>query len=267
MNFIKLKNKFADYESAILSSLSIYFDAHRFVRKNNFTKYLLVSGIAFLALFTITIKSIMYGIDYFENPIINLVLPLLQKVLKLSTEDITTGIKAVFWLIKKAIDANKDAIFSTVFLVIGTPFFSFISSKTEEVVTGKVYPFKLRTFLKEIKRGVNISFINSVKQLVLILLITLLALIPLVNIIAPLLTFIVQTYYNGVLITDYTLERQDFSVKESQRFYKMHKPEMFAIGLGFMFLLLIPVVGWFIAPTYGLVASYLYFSNLKIQSI
>jgi hypothetical protein len=40
-----------------------------------------------------------------------------------------------------------------------------------------------------------------------------------------------------------------------------HKPEMFALGLGFMFILLIPVIGWFLAPTYGLVASYLFFSK------
>ncbi len=251
---------------AVLNSLSIYFDAHRFIRKNNFIKYLFVSGIAFLFLFTITIKSIIYGVDYIENPITLWLLPLLQKVLMLSPEDITKGIKAIFWLIKKAIEANQDAIFSTVFLIIGTPFFSFISSKTEEVISGKVYPFQFSIFLKEIERGVSISFRNSMKQLALILLITLLALIPLVSIATPLLTFIVQAYYNGVLITDYTLERRGFSVKASQGFYKTHKPEMFAIGLGFMFLLLIPVVGWFIAPTYGLVASYLYFSGLKIQS-
>ena len=75
----------------------------------------------------------------------------------------------------------------------------------------------------------------------------------------------VVLYYNGILLTDYTLERQGFNLKQSEDFYSAHKPEMFAIGLGFMFLLLIPVIGWFIAPTYGLVASYLQFQKNKIS--
>ena len=264
MNWMKIKNRAVEYELAALNSLSIYFDAHRFVRQNNLRKYLLVSGIAFLLLFTITIKAIIYSVNNIENPITQWILPLLQKFLVLSAEDITKGIKATFWLIKKAIEANKDAIFSTIFLVIGTPYFSFISSKTEEIISGHTYPFKFGIFIKELKRGISISLRNSIKQLVLILLITLLALLPLLDIVAPLLTFMVQAYYNGVLITDYTLERRGFSVRQSEGFYKLHKPEMFGIGLGFMFLLLIPVVGWFMAPTYGLVASYLYFSKLKI---
>ena len=149
MNWSIFKTKTIEYEIAVINSLSIYFDAHKFVRKNDFLKYLFVSGIAFLLLFTITIKSVIYGLDYVENPITLWLLPFLQKVLMLSPEDITKGIQAIFWLIKKAIEANKDAIFSTIFLIIGTPFFSFISSKTEEVVTGKVYPFKFSIFIKE----------------------------------------------------------------------------------------------------------------------
>lgn len=267
MNRRKIKHNLIDREKSVILCLGKYFDAHQFVRKNNFWKYLLVSGISFLLLFTVTIKAILFGVNYIENPITQWLLPILQKFLTLSSDDLTNGIKASFWLIKKAIEANKDAIFSALFLVVGTPFFSFISSKTEEIVTGTKYTFKFNTFLKETKRGISISFRNSIKQLVLILLITLLALIPLVEIFTPLLTFVIQAYYNGILMTDYTLERQGFSAKESEKFYKIHQSEMFAIGLGFMFLLLIPVVGWFVAPTYGLVTSYLYFSVLKTKSI
>jgi len=66
-------------------------------------------------------------------------------------------------------------------------------------------------------------------------------------------------------MTDYTLERQGFSVKESQVYYRQHKPELFGIGLGLMFLLLIPVIGWFLAPTYALVTAYLNFEKSKAK--
>jgi CysZ protein len=168
-------------------------------------------------------------------------------------------------LVKLAIDSNKDALFASVFMVIGTPYFSYISSRTEEAVTGKTYPFHFWTFLKEIKRGIVLSVRNSFKQLGWLLLISLVAFIPIIGLIAPLLTFIVQAYYYGLLMTDYTLERQGFSVKESQVYYRQHKPELFGIGLGLMFLLLIPVIGWFLAPTYALVAAYLNFEKSKAK--
>ena len=47
MNWTKIKKRAVDHESAALNSLSIYFDAHRFIRQNNLRKYLLVSGIDF----------------------------------------------------------------------------------------------------------------------------------------------------------------------------------------------------------------------------
>ena len=263
MDLNNIKTKAKVYEETALNCLNIYFDTHRFVRNNNLRRYLLISGIAFLLLFTITIKAIIYGVNAVETPVTEGVLPYLKKVLTLNAEDIKKGIQASFWLVKKAIEANQDAIFSFVFLIVGTPFFSFISSKTEEIHSGKTYAFSFGTFLSEIKRGISLSIRNSLKQLGLILLITLLSFIPVIAIVTPLLTFIVQAYYNGILMTDYTLERQGYSIKQSEIFYKTHDAEMFAIGLGFMFLLLIPVVGWFLAPTYGIVASFLYFFKQK----
>ena len=67
-------------------------------------------------------------------------------------------------------------------------------------------------------------------------------------------------------MSDYSLEQQGYSVKESRAFYSENKAKLFSIGLGFMFLLLIPVVGWFFAPTYSLVASSLFFSQKRSEN-
>lgn len=261
--FDSFKGKMKHFEVIILDTLQVFFDAHRFIRKHNYRTYLLVSGLAFLLLFSLTIKGLTIGLDKVQEPVSQKLTPYLQDIINLGIEDIRQGISATFWLVKKAIESNKDAIFGGIFLVIGTPYFSLLSSKTEELATGKSYPFKWKTFWKEIRRGLSLSFRNSLKQVGLILIITLIGFIPVVNIITPLLTFTIQAYYNGILMSDYTLERQGYTVSESLSIYKANKPEMFAIGLGFMFLLLIPVVGWFMAPVYGIVASYLQFSKAK----
>lgn len=259
--FKKLKNQLIQNEKTTIHCLSFYFEAHQFVRKNNFRKYIIFSGLSFLILFTVTIKTLLYGIEVIENPISNWLVPQLQNFINFNEYEINKGIEAVFWLLKRTIKSNQDAIFSGIFLVIGTPFFSYISSKTEELYSGNKYTFKWSIFLNEIKRGISISVRNSFKQVGLIVLITLIALVPVLDIFTPLLTFIVQAYFNGILITDYTLERRGYSIKNSEAYYSKHKSEMFSLGLGFMFILLIPVIGWFLAPTYGLVASYLFFSN------
>lgn len=252
-------NKLKLLEESGLSCLKIYFDAHRFIRSNAFSKYFIVSGVTFLLLFTISINLIVNAVNYIETPVTEKSLPFIQKYLNLDVEYIKQSIHTSFWLLKKLIENNKDTIFSFIFLIIGTPFFSFISAKTEEINEGKAYPFKLKTFFKELKRGLSLSIRNSFKQLGILILITLISLIPFIQIITPLLSFITQAYFNGILMADYTLERKGISVSESERFYKNNKSEMFAIGLGFMFLLLIPVIGWFLAPTYGIVASYLFY--------
>jgi CysZ protein len=263
LNLKKIKDKIKGNNSKTIKGLEFFFDAHNFILKNKLSKYLLISGAIFLLLFSISIKAVITGIESSEPWLTNWIISNFMGYFNLSVDVLKTGIKAAFWLIKTAIDSNRDSIFTSIFLIIGTPYFSFISEKVHKILTKTSKPFTTIGWLKEIRRGLALSITNSIKQLGFALLITLISLIPIIGIFAPLLTFTVQAYYNGILMTDYSLEREGYNLKESKKFYSQNKPIMFSIGLGFMFLLLIPVVGWFLAPTYALTASSLYFSNQK----
>lgn len=263
MNFQKIKKNAPLYNSNIIMGIEFYIKAHHFVLKNNLIRHLFVSGFIFLLLFSIGIKGLVSGIESVEPAITQWLISNFKVYLNLSLEDVKLAIYAAFWIIKKAIESNKDSIFTSFFLIIGSPYFSMISRKVDEIVSQKLQPFSFRRWIKEIIRGLKISITNSIKQFFSIIIITLFSFIPFVGIIAPLLTFIIQAYYNGILMADYTLEQQDYDVNQSRQFYSNNKPVMFSIGLGFMFLLLIPVIGWFLAPTYALVASSLYFLKLK----
>ncbi len=259
----KIKNQAKEYNSKTLYGLKFFFDAHDFILKNKLTKFLLISGALFLMVFTISIKAIITGIESSEQWLTNWIITNLLSYFNYSVEDFKIGIQAAFWLLKTAIDSNKDSIFTSLFLIIGTPYFSFISEKVHQILTKTSKPFTLKSWLKDMKRGLALSITNSIKQLGFSLIITLISLIPVIGIIAPLLTFIVLAYYNGILMTDYSLESEGLNLRESKKFYSQNKPIMFSIGLGFMFLLLIPVVGWFLAPTYALTASSLCFFKQK----
>jgi len=261
--FSRINQKLKFYNESLVSGLQLFFRAHEFILTNKFKRYLLISGFFFLLLFTISIKWLLGFLNSIELPLIEWTLPKVKTFFNFEDVELRQGLKAIFWVVKKTIESNKDAIFLFIFMIIGIPYFSFISSKTEETLTGKTYPFKFKTFIKELKRGLSISLRTTFKQLLFIIGITIVAFIPYMDTITPLAIFAVQAYYNGILITDYSLERQDYSIKETDRYYKKNKTSMFTIGLGFMFLLLIPVVGWFLAPTYALVASSFYFLKRK----
>lgn len=272
--FRKIKRKISDYRVRIKRSneivmevLQAYFQAHAFILKFPLKRYLLFSGLFFLILFAFSIRGLLFGISKMEEPVTTWLLEHANQYLTLSEDKIKTGITAGFWLARKVIDSNKDSIFLFLFFIIGVPYFSFISSKTEQYHTGKQYTFSFKTFFKELKRGLRISIYLNLKQLYWLAIISLFSLIPYIGVLSPLFVFIVKTYYSGILMTDYSLERHQFDTEQSKVFYKNHKSEMFAIGLGMMFLILIPVIGWFLAPTYAIVTSTLLLSESKKQAV
>ena len=97
---------------------------------------------------------------------------------------------------------------------------------------------------------------NLFFSLIFTLLAWLLVFIPVVGaLVSMVLIILIQSYYGGFSLMDYTLERRRYSVSESIKFSKHHRSLATGLGGGFMLLALVPVVGWFAAPTYGTVAA------------
>ncbi len=80
--------------------------------------------------------------------------------------------------------------------------------------------------------------------------------IPIIGMmISPVLIILIQSFYDGFGLVDYTLERKRYSVKKSIQFAGENRGRVIGVGMGFMFLIMIPVLGWLTAPTYGTVAA------------
>jgi CysZ protein len=65
---------------------------------------------------------------------------------------------------------------------------------------------------------------------------------------------VIQAYYAGFGTMDYTLERH-YNYKNSIRFVQKHRGIAIGNGLGFMLLLLIPVIGIIIVFPLSVVAA------------
>ena len=134
-------------------------------------------------------------------------------------------------------------LYKHIIMALSSPFMSPVSEKIEAYYTGQPAGNYTNTnFTKQLIRSIRISIRNLTKELLYTLPILLLKFIPVVNIFSTALLFLVQAYYAGVSNMDYTLERH-FNYRESIQFIKKHRGLAIGNGIGFLLLLLVPVVG------------------------
>ena len=134
-------------------------------------------------------------------------------------------------------------LYKHIIMALASPFMSPVSEKIEAYYTGQpAGNYTNTSFTKQLFRSIRISIRNLAKELLYTLPILLLKFIPIVNIFSTALLFLVQAYYAGVSNMDYTLERH-FNYRESIQFIKKHRGLAIGNGIGFLLLLLVPVVG------------------------
>ncbi|WP_282042351.1 EI24 domain-containing protein [Winogradskyella flava] len=134
-------------------------------------------------------------------------------------------------------------LYKHIIMALSSPFMAPVSEKIEAYFTGKPAKNYVNTnFSKQLIRGIRIGLRNLFKELLLTLPILILKFIPIVNIFSTVLLFLVQAYYAGFANMDYTLERH-FKYRDSVAFIRQHRGLAIGNGIGFLLLLLIPVVG------------------------
>lgn len=135
-------------------------------------------------------------------------------------------------------------------LIILSPFLSKISERVEFAMTGKEAP---ETGFSEFMQDIGRAIALGIRNLVLELLLTMFGwFIP---IFGTFFNYGVTSCYAGFGMIDFTLERKRFSVGQSAAFMRQHRGMCIGLGIGFQLLTLIPLLGWFLAPTLGAVAG------------
>lgn len=238
----------------IIIAIQSYFKAHRFIVKNKLWKWILIPGIIYCILFVIGIyffwESASFMINYFLSEMgvkawlqrenahwLNFLFIFGQIVLQL--------ILLLFYF----------SWFKYFFLIIGSPLFAYLSEKTEAIILNKDYPFSIKKFVTDILRGIKIALRNTLWQTVYTVAILILALIPVLGWITPLVALFVECFYFGFSMLDYTNERKGLSSFQSVDFINRHKG--LAIGNGMVFYLMhaLPLIGWIFAPGYAVIAA------------
>jgi CysZ protein len=250
----------------IITSVQAYFHTHRFIIKHRLWKWILIPGIIYAVLFCL-------GIYLFWISSSSAIEFMLAK----------TGVKEwmekmqsswlSFLLIFGQIVLNLVlllfyfSLFKYLFLIIGSPLFAYLSEKTESIMEGKDFPFSFSQLMKDMVRGIRLALRNMLWQTVYTVSILILSFVPLVGWVTPLLALLIECYYLGFSMLDYSCERNKLSTAQSILFIGRHKGLAIGNGIIFYMMHMLPILGWILAPSYAVIAATISLYNAKNAGI
>jgi CysZ protein len=156
-------------------------------------------------------------------------------------------LKSIYWV---AIVFFFFASLKYILQVLLSPLLSNLSVAVEKKILGSEPPaLNWKETLQDIGRSLKLAIRNFLHELLYCFVLNFVPLVGQVGCV------IISAYYYGFGYMDYVLERKRMSVKEAVSFTKKHKGTAIGIGIVMNFMMLIPFVGWIVAPTYATVAA------------
>lgn len=238
----------------IIIAVESYIRAHHFIRKHRLWKWIILPGILYFLLFCagmyLFIRSSNSAVSYLSN-LINLPHWLQQQNSNLLSFLFLMG----GFMIQLVSLLFYFSLFKYLFLILGSPLFAYLSEKTEAILEGKDVAFNFTQLLKDMVRGIRLSLRNTLWQTVYLVSLLILSVIPVVGWITPVFMLLIECYYYGFSMLDYSCERHKLSPSESVIFIGKHRGLAIGNGLLFYLMHLLPVIGWVLAPAYAVVAA------------
>ncbi|MEJ7676762.1 MAG: EI24 domain-containing protein [Segetibacter sp.] len=238
----------------IIIAIQAYGQAHIFIRRHNLWKWIIIPGLVYMVMFCISIyffgKSASYVIEFLS----------VKTGVSGWIESMQSSIAGflfmlagiMLWLVLMLL---YFSLFKYLWLIIGSPIFAYLSEKTEAILEGKEFKFDSSQFFKDIIRGIGIALRNTLWQTVYLISFIILSFIPIAGWAIPVFALLVECYYYGFSMLDYSLERHQLTVAESIHFIGNKKGLAIANGLLFYLMHLIPIIGWIFAPAYAVIAA------------
>lgn len=134
-------------------------------------------------------------------------------------------------------------------LIVLSPLLAWLSERTEEILTGRRFPFDPAQFARDVLRGVGIALRNGLLELGINVLAWVLSILLLPT--APfwaLFLWVISCWFYGFSMFDYVFERHRLGIRASARAARENRGMVLANGALFWLLMLIPFVGVVVAP-------------------
>lgn len=247
----------------LIIAIQSYWEAHRFIVKYKLWRWILIPGIIYSILFCLGIYLFWQSSDAAIQYLMNI--SGLGKWMQ-AAEGGWLKFLFIFGqvILKLVLMLLYFSLFKYLFLIVGSPLFAYLSEKTESIIEGKEYPFNLGQLLRDIGRGIRLALRNTLWQTVYTISILILSFIPIAGWFTPFFALLIECYYLGFSMLDYSCERSKLSTAQSIIFIGNHKGLAIGNGIVFYMMHMIPVAGWILAPSYAVIAATL--SIIKTKS-
>lgn len=238
----------------IVIAIQSYIEAHQFIVRYRLWKWIVIPGLIYAILFIASMyffgKTSTAVIDYLTHA--TGLDAWVQRIQNSWLGFVFTFTGIILWLTQMIL---YFSLFKYIVLLIGAPVWAYLSEKTEALIEGREYPLNIFQLMKDALRGIKLALRNMLWQTVYIVAIMFLSFFPVIGWITPLIAILVECYYYGFSMLDYSFERQKLSPEASMRYVANHKG--LAIGNGLVFYLMhgILLAGWVLAPAYAVIAA------------
>lgn len=250
----------------IIIAFQSYVKAHHFISKHKIWKWILIPGILYAILFSI-------GFYFFWTSAASAVHEL-SKFLHISRFLQHQQSAALsFFFVMGAMMVHLTlmffyfSLFKYLFLIIGSPLFAYLSQQTEALINGgkDEFAFDRVQMLRDVRRGIGVALRNITWQTVYTVCILLLSFIPIIGWITPVISMLVECYYYGFSMLDYSAQRHKLSQPEALEYISQHRGLATGNGIIFYGMHFVPILGWILAPAYAVIAATisLYHQNLE----
>jgi CysZ protein len=134
-------------------------------------------------------------------------------------------------------------------LIVLSPLLAYASERTEEILTGRTYPFRFGQLLKDAGRGILMALRNGFLELSINIGVWVLTFfIPILAPLSVVFLWLVSSWFYGFSMFDYVYERHKLGISASANAARQRRSVVLANGMVFNVLMDPPVVGWIWKP-------------------
>jgi CysZ protein len=242
----------------IVISFQSWAEAHQFIQKNKLFKLIIVPGIIYTILFFAGMFFFWTSADSAWSWVSSQ-LHIESWLQKTRSEWLSFLFVMAGVMLRLVSVLFYYSVFKYLILIIGSPVFAYLSEKTEAIMEGKEHSFNWPELKKDCIRSSKLALRNCGWQSVYLIALILLSLIPVIGWITPVIALLMECYYFGCSMLDFSFARGNFNPAQSMAFTGRHKG--LAIGNGFIFYVMHLLI--VLAPAYAVIAATLTVHKVK----
>lgn len=242
----------------IVIAVQSWGEARRFIKQHRLFKWIIIPGIIYTLLF---IAGMLLFWQSSDNVVswISSQLNIEAWLQKERSEWLSFFMVMTGMMLRLIFVLSYFSFFKYLILIIGSPVFAYLSEKTEAIIEEKEHSFNWSELRKDCARSIKLILRNCGWQSFYLIALILLSLIPVIGWITPVMALLLECYYFGFSMLDYSFARVNFTPAQSISFTRRHRG--LATGNGLLFYLMHVLI--ILAPAYAIIAATLSVHKVK----